>query len=146
MKPLFTKKNGTSQRVAPIEVKMPASYPASRITRESVSVTADGVKTYSQLLDALYALINRSKLTINTTIEVAVSNDQYILNISTVTSSAICFGSINSASAGSSSSLLYALKASGSIAQYCSHSNNGNNFTNQSESVLTSGAAITVYY
>lgn len=136
-------KNGTKHKIGII---MPAYYPASRITRESVSVTADGVKTYAQLLDALYALINRSKLTTNTTIEVAVSNVQYIMNMSVVTASAICFGSINSTSAGSSNSILYALKPSGSVAQYCSHSNSGNSFTNQSASVLTSGAVITVHY
>lgn len=38
MKPLFTKKNGTSQRVAAIEVKMPASYPSSNVTYGSGSV------------------------------------------------------------------------------------------------------------
>lgn len=32
MKPLYIKKNGTSQRVAAVEVKMPATYPASRVT------------------------------------------------------------------------------------------------------------------
>lgn len=38
MKPLFTKKNGTSQRVAAIEVKMPASYPSANVTYGSGSV------------------------------------------------------------------------------------------------------------
>lgn len=38
MKPLFTKKNGTSQRVAAIEVTMPASYPSANVTYGSGSV------------------------------------------------------------------------------------------------------------
>lgn len=38
MKPIFTKKNGTSQRVAAIEVKMPASYPSANVTYGSGSV------------------------------------------------------------------------------------------------------------
>ena len=38
MKPLYTKKNGTSQRVAAIEVKMPASYPSANVTYGSGSV------------------------------------------------------------------------------------------------------------
>lgn len=38
MKPLYTKKNGTSQRGAAIEVKMPASYPSSNVTYGSGSV------------------------------------------------------------------------------------------------------------
>ena len=43
--------------------QMPASYPASRVTHESVSVTGDGVKTFAQLFAELNALIDRSKLT-----------------------------------------------------------------------------------
>ena len=42
--------------------QMPASYPASRVTHESVSVTADGVKTYGQLLNGLFALIDATKV------------------------------------------------------------------------------------
>lgn len=42
--------------------QMPSSYPASRVTHESVSVTADGVKTYRQLLNELFALVDFSKL------------------------------------------------------------------------------------
>ena len=52
-------KNGTKHKIGII---MPASYPASRITRESVSVTADGVKTWSQLIDELYSLADISKV------------------------------------------------------------------------------------
>lgn len=53
-------KNGTKHKIGII---MPASYPASRITRESVSVTADGVKTWQALLEELYALLDTSKVT-----------------------------------------------------------------------------------
>jgi len=54
MKPLFTKKNGTSQRVAAIEVKMPASYPSSNVTYGSGSVedALDGLAYESELLQA----------------------------------------------------------------------------------------------
>lgn len=38
MKPLYTKKNGTSQRVAAIEVKMPASYPSANVSYGNGSV------------------------------------------------------------------------------------------------------------
>lgn len=53
-------KNGTKHKIGII---MPANYPASRITRESVSVTADGVKTWQALLEELYALLDTSKVT-----------------------------------------------------------------------------------
>ena len=38
MKPLYTKKNGTSQRVAAIEVTMPASYPSANVSYGNGSV------------------------------------------------------------------------------------------------------------
>ena len=49
MKPLYTKKNGTSQRVAAIEVKMPASYPSANVSYGSGSVedALDGLTDYS---------------------------------------------------------------------------------------------------
>ena len=43
--------------------QMPASYPASRVTHESVSVTADGVKTYETILNEIFSLIDNSKVT-----------------------------------------------------------------------------------
>lgn len=63
MKPLFTKKNGTSQRVAAVEVKMPATYPASRVTHESVSFTVpNDSMTLQQALNGLMALADYSKM------------------------------------------------------------------------------------
>lgn len=44
--------------------QMPATYPASRVTHESVSVTADGVKTIAQLFNELGSLLDYSKLTL----------------------------------------------------------------------------------
>lgn len=43
--------------------QMPASYPASRVTHESVSVTADGSKNYGALFNELFALMDTSKVT-----------------------------------------------------------------------------------
>jgi len=88
MKPLYTKKNGTINKMAAVEVRMSASYPASNVTydpttsglsatrvqgaidevvakvdRGSVSVTADGVKTYGTLLNELQALVDYAKVT-----------------------------------------------------------------------------------
>lgn len=53
-------KNGTKHKVGII---MPAFFPASRITHESVSVTADGVKTYGTLLSDLFTLTDVAKFT-----------------------------------------------------------------------------------
>ena len=52
-------KNGTKHKVGII---MPAFFPASRVTHESVSVTADGVKTWATLLNELYALADFTKV------------------------------------------------------------------------------------
>ena len=52
-------KNGTKHKIGII---MPAFFPSSRVTHESVSVTADGVKTYSALLDQLIGAIDTNKL------------------------------------------------------------------------------------
>lgn len=72
-------KNGTKHKVGII---MPANYPASRITRESVSVTADGVKTYSQLLDSLFALIDFSKITENSVVKISSSTVMQVYTMS----------------------------------------------------------------
>lgn len=46
-----------------IGIVLPASYPASRVTHESVSVTADGSKTFAQMLSSLYSSIDPTKIT-----------------------------------------------------------------------------------
>lgn len=46
-----------------IGIILPASYPASRISHESVSVTANGSKTIAQLFNELGGLLDYSKLT-----------------------------------------------------------------------------------
>lgn len=56
---------------------MPSSYPASRVTHESVSVTADGVKTWATLFGELFALIDNSKTSNRSHLKVAYSATQY---------------------------------------------------------------------
>jgi len=68
---------------------MPASYPSSRITHESVSVTADGVKTEAEILNSLYTLVDFSKVRSNTILEIEASGKFYVFNVIERTSNSI---------------------------------------------------------
>ena len=55
--------------------------------RETASVTADGVKTYSQILDSLFALRDQTKLTGNSTLVRDASGVTTVYNMATTSSS-----------------------------------------------------------
>lgn len=55
----------------------------------SVSVTADGSKTYSQLFDELYALIDQTKITVNSTIKFVEAARTRFYQIAEIATSAI---------------------------------------------------------
>ena len=134
MKPLFIKKNGTVSKVSGIV--MPASYPASRVTHESVSVTADGVKTYSQLLDELFALTDQTKITKDSC--VTIGTEYHRLTDLRGANIDYAFAALNGQSV-----MVVRLKLKASDSKYEIAMPN---YSDASANVPTSGAVITLYY
>ena len=123
-------------------LQMPAFYPASRITHESVSVTADGVKTYRQILNELYALIDYGKLNYNSALNVGTawyrlqninaSNETiFVCNLGGVTN--IFQATLN-------------IRETSSEYYNATVNNGGFTATDRSANVPTSGIEFTVYY
>ena len=108
---------------------------------ESVSVTADGVKTYATLLNELFALVDFSKVTVRTKLYrtadeifgLALRANQSSLAFSfcyAYTANDTVIGSMFVASSGS---------------KYATYKIGGS-FIDRSDSVPTSGEKITIYY
>lgn len=120
--------------------QMPASYPASRVTHESVSVTADGAKTYAQLLNELYAQISLSDITVNSKLVVA----EHPCTPATIGGSYVTFSSLYVQGGGAKA--VYAVLQSSSSYYSSDFTSSGTTTSNISTSVLASGKAITLYY
>ena len=128
-------KNGTKHKIGII---MPAFFPSSRVTHESVSVTADGVKTYSQMLDAVYAAMDTSKLTYYS----VLTFNKEVFNINFLDATTPIFGETLCISANRIEAKGCRVQASGSI--YAVLQSSG--VTNISSSVPSSGTVFTVVY
>lgn len=117
--------------------------PIGDIEEDSVSVTADGIKTQAQLLNDLYAKIDRNKLTFNTVLERNGGNIVAYFNLIQIRSSYLLFTQPNG---GGSSPWLYCsvcqVQASNSLA----FDSNTSNWTNNSSTVIPEGYVYTVHY
>ena len=60
-------------------------------TGSSVTVTADGVKTISQICDELYALIDRTKLKGTSVLKIVGSTQTFTLHLTSITSTRLTF-------------------------------------------------------
>ena len=128
-----------------IGIVLPASYPASRVTHESVSVTADGVKTYEALLNALFALVDSAKLTRDT----KLVTENVFLQLGAVPPSGILTFIGGSSMTNDGGLYMYALRLHASNSRFrqiyitsagaVSNNNYGTN-------VPTAGTDITLYY
>lgn len=116
----------------------------------SVSVTADGVKTYSQCLDALYALIDRNKITRNAILKIDVGTTIFYgsLAVDIVSTGVLLFYNTNSSTLNFSNSVNVKLTSSGSIYQGCRAQGSSpyNVFSDYSSDVPASGTVFTLYY
>ena len=120
-----------------IGIVLPASYPASRVSHESVSVTADGVKTYSQLFDALFALVDFSKLTVRSMLMID-KNPFYCMEIRNGTQIVYTLFDYNTSN-NQSRGLKIIMKSTSSVY----HAQNDGDY---SASVASNGKVITIYY
>ena len=110
---------------------------ADALTQETVSVTADGVKTYKMLFNELFALVDFSKITVRSMLTVA--GGLFTLMGFTVNTQLIFILYDYNTSNNQSNGIKATLKASDS--QY--HVQNQGDYSN---SVASNGRVITLYY
>ena len=103
---------------------------------ESVSVTADGVKTYQQVLNSLFALLDTTKITYNSYMK--YGNYIYRLTL-------IMTGLYQFTVASIASSNTFIQKISVSASSGCERMS-GSTFTDLTSQVPTNGATFTIYY
>lgn len=113
----------------------------SAIDRGSVSVTADGVKTLSQLLDSLYALADRDKINKDSKI---VDSSGVITHISTMTAdrTVFDFGAVRAIC----QLYNYRMKVSASTAYKVDFNADSLVRTTMDSVVYTAGRTLTLYY
>lgn len=112
------------------------------IPSDSVSVTADGVKTYSALLNELYALVDKDRVSGDS----YLSTDGYNIPVVYKSSSTIRIVGCMLADVGNTYINGYYLMESNSTLYSWSVKTTGNTVTNSSSSVPTSGTTFTLYY
>ena len=113
---------------------------------DSVSVTADGVKTYGQLLNELYALVDMSKVTDTTIFKIdnSISDFFSIYFLSERSSSALRFTRVSGLN--QTTDLTIVIIRSNSVVRSSSTSTSSTTFTNNTDDVPTSGTTITLIY
>lgn len=111
-------------------------------SEESVSVTADGVKTYAQLFDALYALIDGSKINHTSVLKAGISGNIYIYHLVFYTSSRYIFSYVTET--GETSVRSYDV-TNGSKYYLSTHSSSIAHYDNSSQ-IPASGSTFTLYY
>jgi len=107
----------------------------------SVSITADGVKTYSALFDELYANVDRNKTTPNSMLSVG----NQILCVANMTANDISFS--RAYTGGSYAEISSAvLKTSSSLYRRMSMNTSGNTYNDNSSVVPSASTVITLTY
>lgn len=104
----------------------------------SVSVTANGVKTRSQLLDELQALVDPAKITANSRIEINGLGE--VLHISAAVSGVYNYGTF----ANYQILDMYELRSSGSVSGR--YACNTSTYTDTSSQVVNTGTTIELFY
>lgn len=117
-----------------------ADIPSENIKHTSVSVTADGAKTYSQLFDALYALLDTTKLTPFSVLQI---NKDVYQTITTDTTTLMFTACIFNTSTGRGCSAMAKVASSSSTLHMQTSEGNVDNY---SSSVPANGRVITLYY
>lgn len=105
-----------------------------------VQVVADGTKTYSQLLSALYALIDSSKVSADSYVVWELPNSYKVFCRLGI----IATGKYDVASVQENNIVKFSIRSSASTYYLYSMANNTN--TNNSSSAVQSGTTFTFYY
>ena len=115
-----------------------------KFDRGSVSVTADGVKSYAALLNELSALVDYSKITKDALL---VDNEGYICHAAIIASARYQFSASRLASGGAIyHNRSFDVNTSASLFFDVNITIAGNTLTNKGASVPTNGDTITIYY
>ena len=112
------------------------------ISEDYVEVTADGVKTYGQLLNELYTSIDYSKITYNSKIQ----DNLYVYNISRYPSNSLVFTCTRKENEFAYRITVFQLSSSSTVDEYRNHTTAGMTATSYTDTVPTSGTKITLYY
>lgn len=118
-------------------------------TGEYEEVVADGVKTYGQLLNELYALVDKSKLNASTKLVISVPNvSDYVFAYTTYIKSVnkILFNSENGSSLNFTNVLSVSVTSSGSLYQSARIQTNGNVYSDYTSDVPASSSTLRLYY
>ncbi len=112
-----------------------------------ISVTANGVKTNTQLLNELYALVDRSKFTKNTKLVSISSGSVLFFNLDNITTSDLRFGSVHATGISNVGVDTILMKAADSTME-TGQIRTGNEvaFTDISATVPASGAILGIIY
>ena len=100
-----------------------------------ISVTADGTKTYSQLFDALYFLVDNSKISNKSYL--TINNQIYAL--SNKTSSQLDFGCVTVRN-------INGIRLKASASEFSAFNIVSSTYTDGASSIPTNGVPITIYY
>lgn len=109
------------------------------ISEEYVEVTADGVKTYAQLLNELYALIDSDKITNESKL---VYNNQTVYSLSGKYSNGYRFGMVYEINSSAFKLQYIYIHSTTSLLMSCSNTTT----TDSSDSTPSSGIKFTLYY
>jgi hypothetical protein len=110
------------------------------IPRESVSVTADGVKSYGTLLNELFALVDGNKVTTNCVLSMGAGFYQLV-----TLGTRYVFSRLDTMD-GSHFEQTFVIVSSSSVIRTASVNASSTTFTNHSTTVATSGTVLTFYY
>lgn len=154
------------------QTMMPASYPASRtsfnntgtgmtstnvqdaiselnadISKGYIEVIGDGVKTYSQILNELYALIDSNKVTPNMYLANINPNShgQSMYHLRYISSTSYEFCMVE-ATANNMACFTLVLKSSGSTYKVSNSKTSGITFNDYSSTAFASGYSMRIYY
>ena len=114
-------------------------------TDNSVSVTADGVKTFAILLNELYALIDENKVTRNTKIVRAYNGIEFVYSINRIQSNNYNFTTVRNTTADCTTATLW-FSATNSAAIEVIMTPSGTTLNPQTSTVLSEGTTFTLYY
>jgi hypothetical protein len=120
---------------------MPATYPASRVTHESVSVTADGAKTWATLLGELRSLMDASKVGFNSVLYA----DGFYFKVSTGSASSALYMNVMNQLNSGAYNLCIKISPNPTYIAW-EFKTGGNTMQDNTNSVPTSGSKITLYY
>lgn len=135
--------DGTSSGLSATNVQDAIDETVNMINPGSVSVTADGIKTYRTLLNELASLMDGTKITTHSTMEIG----SLVLHVSRYSSTPYRYGSVDTANTTSVRVFGVSLSPALSSCHYTVNTlGSSNTVDSQDSNIPTSGDKLTVHY